>query len=452
MLGRNSGNTGYAWVNPSTLGGLTVGTTAIASGTTTRVLFDNAGVVDEYVITGTGNVVMSASPTLTGTIIAAAATWSGLNTFAVTARSSGVASYLVVTSPADTGQTASTESIGINLNSSATRTWAAGALTTQREVLIQGPTYAFAGASTLTTAVTLEVSGPKAGTNATITNKYALRAVAGSDDGVALAAKPNSVSATANIVEFQRSDGLACAYLDNSNNHWQMRFGCESGSYADWGNSLAYINFNSNGGDGVFHNRNTGNIGWVFVGLVSRTQSILQLQTSAGASLGNVGGVIFDHFATVSTTHTDGTFDTIYSDTTVANTLAINGDKITFDYVLTLVTHTTNTAQIKLAFGGIGIFDSGAITIAATAGARLTGYIIRVTSTTCRAVVTLELFGSATLVGGSVQTYTSDGTLTGMTLTGTNILLLTAASAGTGAASGDISGVMGTIACMPSGA
>ena len=52
-------------------GGLTVGTTTITSGTNTRVLYNNSGVVGEYTITGTGNVVMSASPTLTGTISAA---------------------------------------------------------------------------------------------------------------------------------------------------------------------------------------------------------------------------------------------------------------------------------------------------------------------------------------------------------------------------------------------
>lgn len=51
-------------------GGITVGTTTITSGTTTRVLYDNGGVVGEYVITGTGNVVMSASPTLTGVPVA----------------------------------------------------------------------------------------------------------------------------------------------------------------------------------------------------------------------------------------------------------------------------------------------------------------------------------------------------------------------------------------------
>ena len=48
--------------------GLTVGTTTITSGTTTRVLYDNAGVVGEYAISGTGSVAMTGSPTFTGTI------------------------------------------------------------------------------------------------------------------------------------------------------------------------------------------------------------------------------------------------------------------------------------------------------------------------------------------------------------------------------------------------
>ena len=62
------------WEAPSGGGGLTVGTTTIASGTNTRVLFNNSGVVGEYAITGTGNVAMSASPTFTGTVAGAAFT------------------------------------------------------------------------------------------------------------------------------------------------------------------------------------------------------------------------------------------------------------------------------------------------------------------------------------------------------------------------------------------
>lgn len=51
------------WNAIVTATGLTVGTTAITSGTTTRVLFDNAGVLGEYVISGSGNVAMTTSPT-----------------------------------------------------------------------------------------------------------------------------------------------------------------------------------------------------------------------------------------------------------------------------------------------------------------------------------------------------------------------------------------------------
>lgn len=52
--------------------GITVGSTTITSGTTTRILYDNAGVVGEYTLTGTGTVVaMQAGPTFTGTLSSA---------------------------------------------------------------------------------------------------------------------------------------------------------------------------------------------------------------------------------------------------------------------------------------------------------------------------------------------------------------------------------------------
>lgn len=47
-------------------GGLTVGTTTITSGTNTRILYNNAGVLGEYLVTGTGTTaVLSTSPTFT---------------------------------------------------------------------------------------------------------------------------------------------------------------------------------------------------------------------------------------------------------------------------------------------------------------------------------------------------------------------------------------------------
>lgn len=61
-----SGNT--SWVAPPSAG-LVVGTTAIASGTDTRILYDNAGILGEYTLTGTGTVVaMQTSPSLLTTV------------------------------------------------------------------------------------------------------------------------------------------------------------------------------------------------------------------------------------------------------------------------------------------------------------------------------------------------------------------------------------------------
>lgn len=48
---------------------LTVGTTTITSGTNTKVLFDNSGVLGEYTISGSGNVAMTTSPSFTTPIL-----------------------------------------------------------------------------------------------------------------------------------------------------------------------------------------------------------------------------------------------------------------------------------------------------------------------------------------------------------------------------------------------
>jgi hypothetical protein len=59
-------NAAGGYTTPAGSGGLTVGTTSIGSGTTTRILFDNAGVLGEYSISGTGNVCMTSSCVLVG--------------------------------------------------------------------------------------------------------------------------------------------------------------------------------------------------------------------------------------------------------------------------------------------------------------------------------------------------------------------------------------------------
>lgn len=71
-------------VDNASSAGLTVGTTTITSGTTTRILYDNAGVLGEYTLTGTGTVVaMQTSPAFT-TPSLGVATATSINKVAIT--------------------------------------------------------------------------------------------------------------------------------------------------------------------------------------------------------------------------------------------------------------------------------------------------------------------------------------------------------------------------------
>lgn len=116
-------------------------------------------------------------PSVTSTLaILGANTFTGVQTFTPAARSSGIAPYLVVNIPSDTGLTASTEAIGVS-HVTGTRTWATtGTVAAQRENVFAAPTYASASASqTFTKAATVAITGaPIAGTNAIISAPYAL--------------------------------------------------------------------------------------------------------------------------------------------------------------------------------------------------------------------------------------------------------------------------------------
>jgi hypothetical protein len=102
-------------------------------------------------------------------------TFTGPITLTQPVSTTGSPTAFTITGAAHTTLTLSTEATDVNFNLSRTVQFATGALTTQRAVRIQAPTYSFVGASTITTASTLSISGPPvAGTNATITNAYAL--------------------------------------------------------------------------------------------------------------------------------------------------------------------------------------------------------------------------------------------------------------------------------------
>jgi hypothetical protein len=88
----------------------------------------------------------------------------------------GSPTAFMITGAAHTTLTLSTEATDVNFNLARTVQFATGAIATQRAFRVQAPTYGFVGASTITTAVTLDVSGPPiVGSNATFTSAIALR-------------------------------------------------------------------------------------------------------------------------------------------------------------------------------------------------------------------------------------------------------------------------------------
>ena len=139
--------------------------------------------------TGTGaggSVILQVAPagstgsSLNALVDAVVITSSGNTTFSQQVATTGSPTAFTLTGGAHTTLALSTEATDVNFNLARTVQFATGALTTQRAMRIQAPTYGFVGASTITTASTVSISGaPVAGTNATITNAYALNVESG---------------------------------------------------------------------------------------------------------------------------------------------------------------------------------------------------------------------------------------------------------------------------------
>lgn len=93
---------------------------------------------------------------------------------------SGSPNIVMINGAAHTTLTASTEASDFVLNLARTVQFSTGALTKQTATQILAPTYSFVGASTISDAATLYIdNAPTAGTNATITRRYAIWADAG---------------------------------------------------------------------------------------------------------------------------------------------------------------------------------------------------------------------------------------------------------------------------------
>lgn len=97
-------------------------------------------------------------------------------TITPTAVGSGSQNGIVYTGAAHTGQTASVEVNDLLLNSSNALAFATGNIATQRTYYLRRRSYSFAGPSTITDAVTLEIEGPPdAGPDATFTRASVAR-------------------------------------------------------------------------------------------------------------------------------------------------------------------------------------------------------------------------------------------------------------------------------------
>lgn len=163
----------------------------------------------------------------------------------------------------------------------------------------------------------------------------------------------------------------------------------------------------------------------------------------AGGSSSNarVGGTLFTHFVDApngTTVETD-----LYSDSVPASALATNGDSLNGMYGGIIVQSGTATRQLKVYFGGTLIFDSGALSVSIAGDWVIEVLLVRVSATVVRAAV------SMTLTGASLGAYANVVEVTGLTISGANVLKVTGQAAGVGAASADIVAQVATVGWMP---
>lgn len=166
---------------------LTVGTTVVSGGATTRVLYDNAGVVGEYTVSGTGSVAMTASPTFTGTVtLPDSTTISSSGHSAITVVGNSTLQGAVMVSGASFGLSGSISAAtwttnGVrykNIAGTLTDTTAStGTTPTAYTDVWGGNTIAATNASVVfTNYYGSYFKAPSAGTNVTLTNSWGLGA------------------------------------------------------------------------------------------------------------------------------------------------------------------------------------------------------------------------------------------------------------------------------------
>lgn len=161
--------------------------------------------------------------------------------------------------------------------------------------------------------------------------------------------------------------------------------------------------------------------------------------TKPGPVRFSVGGVLFDHFADAgngTTVETD-----LYSDSTPAGLLDVNGNKITARYGLSTVANALATRRVKVYYAGTLVLDTGALTTAVARYIDVNVLVIRETAAIVRVVASAAVDGQANT--------TQVTRITGLTLANAQILKITGTAAGVGAATNDIVANIGTVRFDP---
>ena len=254
------------------------------------------------------------------------------------AQTSGSITEWQWTAAAHTGQTASTEASSVVFDLSATKTFAAGALTTQRAFRIQAPTYAFVTASTITTAATLAISGaPAAGTNATITTPLALWV----ESGVTRLGAPATVGVGSNGLLTMTVDGSGTGFsvVSSSNKYFRFVSGGSVHGFISATNDGLPLEFQSNSGilftptsTNLVEQRNSTNAQTfrVYNTYTSATnaewyqESWVSNEIYLGSAVGSAGGT--QRAVSIGYWNSAGTFTTAFRASTVTTQLTSVGD------------------------------------------------------------------------------------------------------------------------------
>lgn len=381
MLRAVSGGSGGA------ASGITVGTSIITSGTNTRVLYDDSGVVGEaagltYTKASQSTAVVSGSFGLSGNISAAAWTTSGI-------RYRNTAATLTDTSSSGTVAAAYTDLWG-------------------------GDTIAASSAATFTNYYGSYFTVPVAGTNVTLTSKWAIGADSIKITGAAVGSSVTT-SGALNVLSggayFGQSVYINAGGLDvnagvkinvNTTLAWTTNGG--AGGYIFGGASTG-----SNTGT-MRIVPNSGNAALNFGGDTSAAPAIVRNGTSLDFALADNSAKTFYHWAGQSrvSTQFDVTSNDVLANVTGLSVTVTAGKA--YSFVATLYTTSNVAGGVKAAIAGTAtataIIYEGQTTAAAVIGAqtRSTALGTTVGAITAVTVARIDICGTITVNGGGTLT------------------------------------------------